>query len=108
MLPMFAAESSGPQAVLLSLQCLRLTSSIELLLLPFQLEIQIIKNQQAEKLLIEQGPFIHLNGLSKKKKCALRGNQTPSETGLESISEQKDTSKLTDVQATLVGTDSFS
>lgn len=107
MLPMFAAESSGPQAVLLSLQCLRLTSSIELLLLPFQLEIQI-KNQQAEKLLIEQGPFIHLNGLSKKKKCALRGNQTPSETGLESISEQKDTSKLTDAQATLVGTDSFS
>lgn len=105
--PMFAAESSGLQAVLLSLQCLRLTSSIELLLLPFQLEIQI-KNQQAEKLLIEQGPFIHLNGLSKKKKCALRGNQTPSETGLESISEQKDTSKLTDVQATLVGTDSFS
>lgn len=74
--PMFAAESSGPQAVLLSLQCLRLTSSIELLLLPFQLEIQI-KNQQAEKLLIEQGPFIHLNGLSKKKKMCTEGKPDP-------------------------------
>lgn len=74
---MFAAESSGPQAVLLSLQCLRLTSSIELLLLPFQLEIQITKNQQAEKLLIEQGPFIHLNGLSKKKKMCTEGKPDP-------------------------------